>query len=128
MSPFYNYRKRCQGDLLLESPAGSVVITKVLLRSLVSKAVSNLDQSCSLCGSFNRRLIGISGTSHPIILASSCSVSCVLFLVTRLLPGFWEGDIMLCPVSKLRPTCHPQLQMCSDKTKKSLVLSFPFLP
>lgn len=113
------WKKRCQGDLLLKSPAGSLVITKVLSRSLVSKAVSNLDQSCPLSGSFNRTLIGGSGASHPVIFASSPSVSCVLFLVTRFLPGSWEGDIMLCPVSKLRPTCNPQLQIYSDKTKKA---------
>ena len=100
--------KEMLGDWLLEGPAGRLVITRALSRSLGSAAASSPGQSRLLFGSFATALIGSSVMSAP-----SLPASCVL------VPGFRERDTTLCPVSELRLTHNPQLQTCSDQTKEA---------
>lgn len=76
---------------ILKSPAGErLVIMKVSWRSLVSKVVWSLSQSCPPSGYFGRTLISKPGVSHLVILPSSPPVPCVLVLVTR------EGLVVRC--------------------------------
>lgn len=79
------WKRRCRGDWLLEGPAGRLVITRLLARSLVSTAASSLGQSRLLFGSFPTALIGSSVMSVPSLPASRV-----------LVPGFRERYTVLC--------------------------------
>lgn len=90
---------------------------KVLSRSLVSKAMQSLDQSCLSSGCIGRPLKSSTGGSHWVTSNSGPPVSCVLVLVTKFPLCSWEHDTILYTKPKLRPTLNPYLETYPDETK-----------
>ena len=99
------------GRLVARRPSWQVGHHQSLVKVSCLHSSVQPGQSRLLFGSFPTALIGSSVTSAP-----SLPASCVL------VPGFRERDTVLCPVSELRLTRNPQLQMCSTKLKKPRVV------
>lgn len=114
------------GTFTAQSLPGSVIIMKVLSRSLISKAVQSLDQSCPSSGCIWRTLKSSTGASHPVTSNSRPPVPCVLVLVTKFPLGSWEHDTILYTMPKPRPNFNPHLQTYPDKTKAWCCQSYLF--
>lgn len=114
------------GTFTAQSLPGSVIIMEVLSRSLISKAVQSLGQSCPSSGCVGRTLKGSTGALHPVTLNSNLPVTCVEVLVTKFPLGSWEHDTILYTMPKPRPNFNPHLQTYPDKTKACCCRSYLF--